>query len=252
MSKFMFVTDLDNTLVNHNTSNDRDLKTLNKLLTQYRTEFGAKIVYATGRSPKLYKELAAEKQLITPDALVLSVGTEIYLDGSNTSDKSWAEILQAGWNREKVIEITSGIAELQPQPDSEQRTFKASFFLEKGDSEKILQKLDTELQKCGLNIKLIYSSEIDLDIIPQNSDKGQAMKFLRQQWKFVAERTVVCGDSGNDIALFASGDERGVIVGNARPELLEWHNENPTENRYLAKNTCSAGILEGLKHFGFL
>jgi sucrose-6-phosphatase len=252
MSKFMFVTDLDNTLVNHKTGNDLDLKKLNELLISHRQEFGAKIVYATGRSPVLYRELAAEKQLVVPDALVLAVGTEIYLDSSNVPDPAWAEILQVGWNRKKVIEITSEFAELKPQPDSEQRAFKVSFFLEKADSEKILQKIDTELQKCGLNIKLIYSSEIDLDIIPQNSDKGQAMKFLRQRWKFVAEQTVVCGDSGNDIALFATGDERGVIVGNARPELLEWHNENPTENHYLAKNICSAGIIEGLKHFGFL
>jgi sucrose-6-phosphatase len=78
------------------------------------------------------------------------------------------------------------------------------------------------------------------------------MQFLRQKWQFVAEQTVACGDSGNDIALFAAGEERGIIVGNARPELIQWHSENPADNRYLAKNICAGGILEGLKHFGFL
>lgn len=46
----------------------------------------------------------------------------------------------------------------------------------------------------------------------------------------------MCGDLGNDIALFAVGNERGIIVGNARPELLQWHNEYPGDYRYLAPN----------------
>lgn len=64
-------------------------------------------------------------------------------------------------------------------------------------------------------------------------------------------QTVVCGDSGNDIALFA-GAERGIIVGNASYELLQWHNDNPADHHYLAEAACAGGILEGLNYFGFL
>jgi sucrose-6F-phosphate phosphohydrolase len=78
------------------------------------------------------------------------------------------------------------------------------------------------------------------------------MQFLRQKCKFAAEQTVVCGDSGNDIALFAVGNERGIIVGNAHSELLQWHNQNPADYRYLAQNFCAAGIMEGLNYFSFL
>lgn len=252
MSQFMFVTDLDNTLVNHSTEDDKELRELNHRLSQHRQQYGSKIVYATGRSSVLYNQLAKEKNLIEPDALVVAVGTEIYINNNQTPDIEWSAQIASKWNRDIVVSITDKFDELKPQPDSEQRPFKVSFFLEESESEIILQKLDSELQKCGLNIKLIYSSGIDLDIVPQSSDKGQAMQFLRQKWKFVAERTVACGDSGNDIALFAAGDERGIIVGNARPELIQWHSVNPADNRYLAKNICSGGILEGLKHFGFL
>ncbi|WP_144415984.1 sucrose-phosphate phosphatase [Calothrix sp. 336/3] len=248
MSQFMFVSDLDHTLV----GDDSALLDLNSRLQQHRQEYGTKIVYATGRSPLLYRELQQEKNLLQPDALVLSVGTEIYLDDSNIPDSQWSEILSPGWNRELVVNTATKFLELKPQPTSEQRPFKVSFFLEAEQSEKILPELETELQKCGLNIKLIYSSGIDLDIVPRSSDKGQAVQFLRQKWKFVAEKTIVCGDSGNDIALFAAGVERGIIVGNARPELLQWHNENPADYRYLAQNYCAGGILEGLQHFGFL
>ncbi len=105
---------------------------------------------------------------------------------------------------------------------------------------------------AGLDIKLIYSRGIDLDIVPISGDKGQAMQFLRQKWNFVAERTVICGDSGNDIALFTASKSGEIIVGNARLELLVWHNDNPTEHRYLAKDICAGGILKGLKYFGLM
>jgi sucrose-6-phosphatase len=252
VTKFLFVTDLDDTLVYRTVGDDNALAQLNQLLTQHRQEYGTKIVYATGRSPVLYKELQVGKNLLEPDALVLSVGTEIYLDGTGVPDADWSEILSPGWNRELVLSITKNFTELQPQPDSEQRPFKVSFFLSQESATRILPQLKLELQKYKLNIKLIYSSGVDLDIVPFTSDKGQAMQFLRQKWKFAAERTVVCGDSGNDIALFAVGNERGIIVGNARPELLQWHNEYPTNYRYLAQNFCAAGILEGLQYFGFL
>ncbi|HIK06816.1 MAG TPA: sucrose-phosphate phosphatase [Trichormus sp. M33_DOE_039] len=248
MQPFLFVTDLDHTFV----GNDPALVQLTQILAAHRQEYGTKIVYATGRSPVLYQELKEEKNLLEPDGLVLSVGTEIYLDGNGTPDPAWSEILSVGWSREVVLSITQKFSELVPQPDSEQRPFKLSFFLQQEIAARVLPKLESELEKYELNVKLIYSSGIDLDIVPRSSDKGQAMQFLRQKWKFAAERTVVCGDSGNDIALFAVGNERGIIVGNARPELLEWHSEYPADHRYLAQDLCAGGIIEGLKHFGFL
>ncbi|MGB3654544.1 MAG: sucrose-phosphate phosphatase [Rivularia sp. (in: cyanobacteria)] len=248
MAKFLFVTDLDNTFV----GDDDALRELEQLLTKHRQEYGTKIVYATGRSPVLYQELKKERNLIDPDALVLSVGTEIYLDKSDTPDSSWSEKISQGWNREVVLSKTADFSELRSQPDTEQGQFKVSFFLEQSVATGVLPKLSSILKTSGLDVKLIYSSGIDLDIVPSCSDKGQAMQFLRQKWNFVAERTVACGDSGNDIALFAVGEERGILVGNARPELIQWHNENPANHRYLAKSECAGGIIEGLKYFGFL
>lgn len=244
----MFVTDLDNTFV----GNDEALVELSQKLSQHRQKYGTKIVYATGRSLFLYQELKEEKNLLDPDGLVVAVGTEIYLDGSQMPDSQWSEKLSEGWNKQVVLSTTADFPELVPQPDSEQGDFKVSFYLKEAHATKVLPQLKSKLNTAGLDIKLIYSSGIDLDIVPISSDKGQAMQFLRKKWNFVSERTVACGDSGNDIALFAAGKERGIIVGNARPELLTWHNDNPAEHRYLANNVCAGGILEGLKYFGFM
>ncbi len=247
MTQFLFVTDLDNTLV----GDDQALAELNHKLSQHRQEYGTKIVYATGRSPTLYRQLQAEKQLLQPDALVAAVGTEIYLNGSDTPDPAWSEKLSPGWNRDLILATTAHFADLVPQPDSEQRPFKVSFFLAETVADEVIPQLESLLHQQGLDIKLIYSTGQDLDILPRHSDKGLAVQFLRSSWGVAPEQTVVCGDSGNDIALFAVGESRGIIVGNASYELLKWHNANPAERRYLAQAACAGGILEGLNHFGF-
>lgn len=249
MTQFLFVTDLDNTLV----GDDEALAVLNQELLKHRQAYGTKIVYATGRSRALYQELQKEKQLIEPDALVASVGTEIYYpDKKEEPDSSWKEILCQGWNRETVAAIAAQFSALVPQPASEQSIFKISFFIEKEAAFEILPELEKLFQEKGLRVQMIYSSERDLDLLPERANKGFAMQFLRHKWGISSTRTVVCGDSGNDIALFSVGDERGIIVGNAQPELLHWHNSNPAAHRYLAKAHFAAGILEGLKYFGFL
>ena len=248
MTPFLFVTDLDNTLV----GDDKALAELNRKLSQHREEHGTKIVYATGRSPVLYQQLQTAKNLLHPDALIAAVGTEIYLNGNDTPDPAWSERLSQGWDRDLVVATTAHFADLTPQPDSEQRPFKVSFFLTQVAASVVLPQLKSLLQERSVDTKLIYSTGQDLDILPRNSDKGLAMQFLRQKWGIDAEKTVACGDSGNDIALFSVGEERGIVVGNASLELLEWHNTNPDNYRYLAKANCAGGILEGLKHFGFL
>ncbi len=151
-----------------------------------------------------------------------------------------------------MVATTAHFADLIPQPDSEQRPFKVSFFLTEAMAVEVLPQLESLLPKQGLDIKLIYSTGQDLDILPRHSDKGLAMQFLRQQWGIAPEQTVVCGDSGNDLALFSVGEERGIIVGNAQKELLKWHNANPVDYRYLAQANCAGGILEGLNYFRFL
>lgn len=249
MTEFLFVTDLDNTLVGDDTA----LEKLNQQLSKHRQEYGTKIVYATGRSLFLYRQLTEEKHLLPPDALITAVGTEIYFNPKkDTFDPEWAEVLLAGWDREKVVATAAHYSDLTPQPDSEQSPFKVSYFLTERAAEEVLPRLESALKEQELEIKLVYSGSKDLDVLPIKGDKGLAIQFLRQKWGIEAEKTVACGDSGNDIALFSVGKERGIIVGNARPELRQWYEENRADCLYLAHGHCAGGILEGLYHFGFL
>jgi sucrose-6-phosphatase len=256
MAPFLLITDLDNTLV----GDDVAMAELNQRLSQHRQQYGTKIVYSTGRSPMLYRELAEAKSLLEPDAVILAVGTEIYFKSEEQSsvdfaahlDQAWVGLLSQAWDRAAVTATTAHFADLIPQPASEQRPFKASYFLTEQVSINLLPQLEAALKEQHLDVQLIYSGSKDLDILPSCADKGKAMSFLRQQLGIPALQTVACGDSGNDLSMFADRPERGIIVGNAMPELLSWHRTHPNGGRYFAKNHCAGGILEGLQHFGFL
>lgn len=247
MTQFLFITDLDHTLV----GDDEAMAQLNEALHQHRESHGTKIVYSTGRSPTLYQQLLSEKPLLPPDAVVTGVGTAItYQDGS--PDPLWWEKLSSGWSRDRVMATVAHFADLELQPAEEQNEFKASYFLDEAIAADLLPELEAALQSQDLQINLVYSGSRHLDILPRSANKGLAMVFLRQQWGFEPARTVACGDSGNDLSMFAIGEERGIIVGNAMPELRQWHEENLAPHRYLASAPCAGGILEGLSHFGFL
>ena len=248
MTKFLLVTDLDNTLV----GDDRALAVLNHHLRQARQQQQMLLVYSTGRSYTSYQSLRATTELLDPDALVTAVGTEIYRDGQQTPDPAWSAQLQQGWDWAHVMATIAHFSDLVPQPDSEQRPYKVSFFLSPTAAEEVLPRLEAALKAQDLDVKLVYSGSKDLDILPRHGDKGEAMQFLRQQFEMPAAQTVACGDSGNDLALFRVGEERGVIVGNAQAELLDWHHRYPCDHRYLAQAEYAAGILEGLQHFQFL
>jgi sucrose-6-phosphatase len=248
MSQFLLITDLDHTYV----GDDAALAILQEALSQHRQTYGTKIVYSTGRSPALYQQLQQEKHLIQPDALVTSVGTEIYTHGIEAYDPEWADILSPGWDRSRVMDTAGHFSDLVSQPDSEQRPFKVSYFLSEDVAADLLPRLELALNDAELDVRLIYSGGKDLDILPAQGNKGLAMQFLRKRYGIDPSRTVACGDSGNDIALFAVGEERGIIVGNARPELRTWYEENRQDSLYFAQAFCAGGILEGLKHFGFL
>ena len=244
----LLVTDLDNTLV----GNDKALHQLLSLLDRYRQTHGTKIVYATGRSRALYQELAETAGLLEPDALIASVGTEIYLQNSLTPSSDWIDKFSGNWQREQIVSILSQFADLESQPASEQRPFKVSYYLSTSVAAAVITQLEQLLKRAELDVEIIYSGSRDLDIVPQGANKGRAVEFMREIWQISAVNTAVCGDSGNDISLFKYGQERGIIVGNAQPELRLWHQLHQADYHYLAVADCAAGIMEGLKYFRFI
>ncbi|XP_026192399.1 sucrose-phosphatase 2 [Cyclospora cayetanensis] len=59
-----------------------------------------------------------------------------------------------------------------------------------------------------------------LDLLPKNGGKLGATLFVMRKLGFTPERTMVCGDSGNDIDMFAHPTLLGCCVGNAHEVLV--------------------------------
>lgn len=239
--KFLLVTDLDHTLV----GDDEATLKLNNRLQAKREQLC--LVYATGRSYASTQQLMIEKNLLTPNYLITGVGTEIYEAG--ILDPNWAELLSHNWDRDLIATVTQEFPLLKPQSPQEQNPWKLSFIVERASvAPPVLDALKKELEQTGLATQIVYSSSRDVDIIPQRSNKGNAIAFLKQRLQIQSQDTIVCGDSGNDIGMFEQ-DVCGVIVGNAQAELLDWYRHSGRRNHYLARSAYAWGILEGIEFF---
>lgn len=263
---FLLVTDLDNTLIGDHAAT----LTLNRQLQHQRDQAAPfYLVYATGRSLSSFRQLCQDfhgstgEPLLTPDFLIAGVGSEIY-GAEQQLDRDWAAHLSDNWHRQAIVEIAQTFAELQPQEDSAQNPWKISYYLNDAELESkaavktmdqttidktaIVEQLQRQLETHQLAATLIFSSNRDLDILPNKGDKGKAVNYIREKLNVSTTATLVCGDSGNDIALFEQ-QTLGVVMANSLPELRDWHDQYGQPHHYLATQPFAVGILEALHHF---
>lgn len=100
--------------VDHHDAENSSLLRFNALWeASYRHD--SLLVFSTGRSPLLYKQLRKEKPMITPDITIMSVGTEITYGKSMVPDDGWVQVLNQKWDKDIVIEEASKFPELKPQ-----------------------------------------------------------------------------------------------------------------------------------------
>lgn len=258
--RFVLVSDLDHTMVQNEDLRHARLIKFNSVWSEYFADHSL-LVFSTGRSPELFRELWSEAPLLTPDVLICSVGTEIFYrdkhDAAFKPDATWERHLDRDWNRSRVLQVAQTLPQFVPQVSSEQRNHKLSFHLHEAlqeSKQQLVQQLKEELQAAGLAAKVVYSGGVDVDILASGAGKGCALAFLLEEMKASNKSPLlgvqVNGDSGNDIELYQVPGVRGCVVANAHPELLQFYHQHAAELQiYLAQEPCSGGIVEALQHW---
>jgi sucrose-6F-phosphate phosphohydrolase len=246
MAKRMLVTDLDGTLVRYDLAGqDPGLGRLLGALPALRQD--ALLVYATGRTMAQARRLQAERDFPEPDAWVTEVGASIaYAAGG--CDLAWDARIAKAWHRATVERTCDAEPVLVRQPEEAMGVFKLSYRLPPAAAAAVLPGLGARLHALGVPVRLIYSSQRDLDVVPAAAGKGNAIAYLMRRYGIPLGRVLACGDSANDRDMLSLGCP-AVVVGNALDELLG----GPLPATVYRASGCGPdGILEALAHYGWL
>jgi sucrose-6-phosphatase len=243
MSIKLMVFDIDETLID-NTSGNNDFY---QRWMNIRFKEIPLLCYNSGRLPDDLQQLIKSNLLPKPDFFIAGVGTCIYDYRKGVTIKEFSQVLDEGWNLNKVQEVMESLGNLvSKQPEHFQNDFKSSWFYDNATEDDLLS-IKKRLKKADLEVNVVYSSSRHLDILPKWANKGNSLEWLMDYLDITAEETIVAGDSGNDSAMFKIPYINGIVVGNAQPEL--YHETKGLSVFYSEKPRFEA-VFEGLSHYG--
>ncbi len=102
---------------------------------------------------------------------------------------------------------------------------------------------DALSKKLGKKFDVTCSAKVLVEVSPLTVTKGNALKYLCNQFKIPVSSSVACGDNLNDLSMIRAAGV-GVAVGNATQELK-------TEADFIAVTNNSSAIAQIIKKYGF-
>ncbi|QTK79516.1 Mannosylfructose-phosphate phosphatase [Agrobacterium tumefaciens] len=239
----LFSTDLDGTVVGDNDATRRFRDFWHALPDDDRPL----LVFNSGRLVDDQRALLEEVPLPQPDYIIGGVGTMLHARQHEALGTAYTRSLGNGFDPGRIAEVMAAIPGVTMQEERYQHGLKSSWFLHDAD-ETALSEIETALAEAEIDARIVYSSGRDLDILPKAADKGAALAWLCGQLGIGVDEAVVAGDTGNDKAMFDLPTVRGVIVGNALPELASLADQD--DRFFRAAATEADGVIEGLRHWG--
>ena len=234
-TKWLFVSDVDDTLLGDDAALDR-------LMAALAAAPHVTVAYNSSRPcASLRQSLVDNPALRPPDFLIGALGTEIEDGRSAQPLAAYTQHLAQNWQRDRVDQLMRSLG-FVPHDGRYQTPYKASYDIPGAAS---YRQAQAALLAANLSVKTIFSMGKNLDVIPPSAGKGAVIQFLRQWLAIPADHVVVAGDSGNDVDMFIA-PFRGIVVGNADADLRA----QIAAHIYHAQGHCAAGVLEGLNYWG--
>ncbi|MBS3895210.1 HAD family hydrolase [Silanimonas sp.] len=206
----ILATDLDGTFLG---GSDAQRDALYSWITERRA--GITLIYVTGRSLTTMRDVL-ESLPLQPDHLVANVGTSALLGPAWAPHPDVEEWLDMRWRSDAAARLAARLARefpaLEPQPVVEGR--RLSYFY---DECVPLDVLGAVVREAGFDP--LASAGRYFDVLPHGVNKGTTLLRLLDALGLPRGRTLVAGDTMNDLALFQVG-LRGVAVGGSEEALL--------------------------------
>jgi len=235
VSRWLLVSDVDRALL----GDDPGLEEFAAWVAPRRERLT--LCYSSGRFVDSVALSVEATSLPEPDWITGGVGTELASFPGRDLEAGWTATLEGGWDADAAAAAArAACPRLEDQPEEFQSRFKRSFYLHDAAPGE-LAGIEEALRDTALAVKMVYSSQRDLDLLPAAADKGRAARYLAWSLGIPPAQVVVAGDSGNDRALFEQGFQ-GVVVANAHAELQAMAGPSV----HLASRPCAGGVLEGL------
>lgn len=206
------------------------------------------LVYNSGRLIDDILAFTEEEELPRADALIGGVGTMLVSSAQPDIGGDYDRILAAtGYDPGRIEALVSTESGIVRQPERYQHRFKSSWYLHDASAQE-LDNLLARLNDEGLSVRIVYSSNRDLDILPANADKGAALAWLCERIDVAPDEVIVAGDSGNDRSMFLMEGVRGIIPANGLAELASLAKEREAAV-FHAQGRTADGVIEGLAHW---
>ncbi len=233
MRQTILATDLDGTFLGGSAA---ERAALYDWIGQRRDEIV--LIYVTGRSLTTMRDVLDELPL-QPDHIISDVGTAVYAGAARTPLPALEHWLDAGWPQDSPSSVRGILARhphLTEQPVVEGRRVSCFY-----SDAQLAGDARIELEAAGYDVLL--SAERYFDVLPRGVQKGPTLLRTLSALDLSPERTLVAGDTLNDLSLFQTGLQ-GVVVANREPLLAEAAASLP--NVHWSAHNGAAGVLDAL------
>lgn len=236
--QFVLATDLDGTFLG---GSDAARDDFYAWINRHRDRIG--LIFVTGRDPEFITDMTRTTTVPRPDYVVGDVGTTI---AAVSDDHEIAPIqlledeIARSWGdaHARVREVLADAPGLTLQPTPFR--YRMSFDL---DPDTFDANAVERVKAMGLDV-LISDSRF-FDVLPKGISKGPSLRRLLAHLDLAEDRTLVAGDTLNDLSMLAMGLP-AVAVGGSEPALIE--KVQGHAHVYMAEGIGVSGIAEAIEH----